>query len=248
MHPPASVSARPGPPARGAQALLIDGLGTLVSLAPPAPALRHELAERFGVEVSEEEAARALGAEIAFYRAHMALGRDGDAVAKLRRRCAEVLRDALPPSQRLAGLELAPVTEALLAALRFEAYPDARPALIRARQAGAGGVRIIVVSNWDVSLQEVLERVGLAPLLDGVVTSAAVGAAKPSPEIFRHALGLAGVAAGDAVHVGDTLDEDVRGAQACGIRAVLVRRDGGAAAPGDGDVMTIAGLAELRWP
>ena len=57
-------------------ALLIDGLGTLVSLAPPAPALRRELEGRFGIEVSEDEARRALGAEIAFYRAHMGLGRD----------------------------------------------------------------------------------------------------------------------------------------------------------------------------
>ncbi len=236
-------------------ALLIDGLGTLVSLAPPAPALRDELAARFDLDVSAEQAGRALGAEIAFYRAHMALGRDADGLAALRRRCAEVLRDALPPSERLAALDIAEVTDALLAALRFEAYGDARPALIRARQAG---MRIVVVSNWDVSLAEVLERVGLAPLLDAVVTSAAVGAAKPSPEIFTHALAIAGVAAADAVHVGDTVDEDVRGAQACGIRAVLVRRDADAAplgsatasaGPGaDGEVTTITSLDELKWP
>jgi putative hydrolase of the HAD superfamily len=239
------------------RALLIDGLGTLVSLAPPAPALRDELTVRFGIEVSEEEAGRALGAEIAFYRAHMALGRDEDGLAALRRRCAEVLREALPPSRRLAGLDISAVTETLLAALRFEAYPDARPALIRVRRAAAGGVRIVVVSNWDVSLADVLQRVGLAPLLDAVVTSAAVGAAKPSPVIFTHALELAGVAAGDAVHVGDALDEDVRGAQASGIRAVLVRRDMDAARIGsaaasltapDGEVTVIAGLDELDWP
>jgi HAD superfamily hydrolase (TIGR01509 family) len=226
-------------------ALLIDGLGTLVSLAPPAPALSHQLAVRFGIEVSEEEAGRALGAEITFYRAHMGLGRDRDSLSALRRRCAEVMREALPPSGRLAALSVEALTDALLSALRFDAYPDARPALIRARQAGA---RIIVVSNWDVSLADVLERVGLAPLVDGVVTSAAVGAAKPAPAIFAHALGLAGVTAEHALHVGDSLDEDVRGALACGIRAVLVRRGADAAASIAGDVTTIAGLAELDWP
>lgn len=230
------------------QALLIDGLGTLVSLAPPAPALSLQLSARFGIEVSEQEAGRALGAEITFYRAHMGLGRDRDSLSALRRRCAEVMRQALPPSERLAALSVEALTDTLLSALRFDAYPDARPALIRARQAGAGGVRIIVVSNWDVSLADVLERVGLAPLVDGVVTSAAVGAAKPAPAIFAHALGLAGVTAEHAVHVGDSLDEDVRGALACGIRAVLVRRGADAATSVAGEVTTIAGLAELDWP
>jgi HAD superfamily hydrolase (TIGR01549 family) len=228
------------------RALLIDGLGTLVSLAPPAPALRRELAERVGVEVSEEEAATALAAEIAFYRAHMGHGRDLDSLTELRVRCAEVLRDALPPSERLTSLDIALITEMLLAALRFEAYADARPALLRARQAGA---RVIVVSNWDVSLAEVLERVGLAPLVDGVVTSAGLGAAKPAPGIFAHALALAGVPADASLHVGDSLQEDVRGAEACGIRAVWLRRDEPRAAAGgqEGARRTIAGLAELDW-
>jgi HAD superfamily hydrolase (TIGR01549 family) len=228
-------------------ALLIDGLGTLVSLAPPVPALRRELANRFGIEVSEDEAGRALAAEIAFYRAHMALGRDLDSLAALRRRCAEVLREALPASDRLDAIDVEALTEALLGALRFDAYPDARPALLRARAAGA---RIVVVSNWDVSLAEVLERVGLAPLLDGVVTSAAVGAAKPQRAIFAYALALAGVAAdrgGRVRHVGDTLDEDVWGASACGIPAVLLRRDAESAPPPPPGVATIGGLDELDW-
>ncbi len=233
------------------RALLIDGLGTLVSLAPPAPALRRALAARFAIEVSEEQAERALGAEIAFYRAHMGLGRDLDSLAALRRRCAEVMRGALPPSDRLAALDLGALTDALLSALRFDAYPDARPALVRARRAGA---RIVVVSNWDVSLAEVLERVGLAPLVDAVITSAAVGAAKPAPEIFTHALAVAGVAAEHARHVGDSLEEDVRGAAASGIDAVLLRRDEkpvppapGGAVSSDG-VAAIGSLLELDWP
>ena len=245
MHdaPPPSAGSRG--PARALAALLIDGLGTLVSLAPPAPALRRELAERFGVEVSEAQAGTALGAEIAFYRAHMGLGRDAESLRALRHRCAEVLRAALPPSERLAALDDRGGHRGAAGALRFEAYADARPALVRARQSGA---RIVVVSNWDVSLHEVLERVGLAPLVDGVVTSAAVGAAKPAVAIFAHALGLAGVAPERAIHVGDSLDEDVRGAAACGIRPVLLRRDGRSGAPDPAGVVTITGLAQLDWP
>ena len=227
------------PPRR---ALFIDGLGTLVSLQPPAPLLRRELALRYGVDVSEEQVARALAAEIAFYRAHMGEGRDADSLAALRRRCAETLLRALPDRDGLAGHGIRSLTDALLSALRFEPFADARPALVRARSRGA---RVVVVSNWDVSLLEVLELAGLAPLLDGVVTSAAAGAAKPAPAIFRHALALADVVPGEALHVGDSMTEDVRGARACGIRAVLLARAGDGAPP---DVETIAGLDELDWP
>jgi putative hydrolase of the HAD superfamily len=224
------------------RALLVDGLGTLVALQPPAPALRRELALRYGVQVSEPEAARALAAEIAFYRAHMGDGRDADSLAALRRRCAAVLLDALPQRDRLAAHGIESMTDTLLRSLRFEAYADARDALVRVRTRGA---RVIVVSNWDVSLLEVLELVGLTPLLDGVVTSAAVGAAKPAPAIFRHALALAGVGADRALHVGDSLGEDLKGARACGIAAVLVSRSGDHAPAG---VATVSGLQQLDWP
>ncbi|MGH2876966.1 MAG: HAD-IA family hydrolase, partial [Solirubrobacteraceae bacterium] len=134
----------------------------------------------------------------------------------------------------------AEVTAALLAALRFDAYADARPALLAARESGR---RIVAVSNWDVSLSEVLELAGLAPLLDAVVTSAAVGAAKPAPAIFRHALALAGTVPERALHVGDSLAEDVEGARASGIEAVLLVRDRPPDAPPG--VRVITSLAQL---
>ena len=112
----------------------------------------------------------------------------------------------------------------LVAAIRFQPYPDAPPALdgLRAR-----GLRLLCVSNWDVSLAEVLERCGLRTALDGVVCSAAAGARKPDPRIFAAALGEAGCEAGEALHVGDTPEEDVAGAEAAGIRALLLDREGG---------------------
>ncbi len=229
----------------GGRALLLDALGTLVTLRPPAPALVRELELRFGVVVSEAQAGRALEAEIACYRAHMALGRDADGLRALRRRCAEALRDALPASARGALRDLDALTAALLSALRFEAFPDARPALLRARDAG---LRVVAVSNWDVSLPEVLELVGLAPLLDAVLTSAAVGAAKPAPAIFRYALELAGAPADGALHVGDSLVEDVLGARRCGIDAVLLSRSGEAPPASVPTISTLAMLEPVAGP
>lgn len=218
-------------------------MGTLVGLDDPVAALQEQLAG-LGVAVSATEASAGLAAEIAHYRRHMLTGSDRPRLSTLRAQCAGVLRDALPAGAH--GLDIETMTAVLLDALRFTAFTDARPALIAARLRGA---RIVVVSNWDASLPEVLERTGLAPLLDAVVTSAAVGFAKPAPEIFTHALGVAGIAAQDAVHVGDSLAEDVAGARACGITPVLVRRDGGSPAP-PADVATVSRLTELDalWP
>jgi putative hydrolase of the HAD superfamily len=84
------------------------------------------------------------------------------------------------------------------------------------------------VSNWDVSLPEVLARCGLEGALDGIVTSAEVGSRKPDPAIFTPALRLAGCSAAEAVYVGDTPAEDVEGARAAGIPALLIDRGGGA--------------------
>jgi putative hydrolase of the HAD superfamily len=226
---------------RPRRALLIDAMGTLVRLEAPAPRLRSELRARFGVAVSETQAAAALRAEIAFYRAHMGEGRDAETLHELRLRCAAVLGGALPGGG--GGLGRQELLQVLLASLRFIAFDDARDALIAVR---ARGARIVAVSNWDVSVLEVLEQTGLSPLLDGAVSSAAIGAAKPSPAVFEHALGLAGARAADALVVGDSPSEDVAGALAAGIEPVLLDRAGVAARVAG--VRTIARLHELDWP
>jgi putative hydrolase of the HAD superfamily len=224
--------------------ILLDALGTLVALEPPAPRLQTELAERFGLAVSEAQAASAIAAEIAYYRAHLDQGRDVDSLRALRTRCAEVLRGALPGA---AGIEPERMVQALLASLHFVAFPDVRPALAAAR---ARGQRLVVASNWDVSLHDVLRALDVEPLLDAILTSAEVGARKPAPAIFERALELVGARADQAIHVGDSLDEDVAGARAAGIEPVLIRRDGADPLPracGDPGphVRMISSLSEL---
>ena len=229
---------------RGPRAVLLDALGTLVELEPPAPRLRAQLADRFGVEVSLEAAVAAISAEIEYYRAHLQDGRDEESLAELRLRCARVLLETLPADARSrlpGGKEL---VEALLASLRFDPFADALRALPRLR---AEGTRLVVVSNWDVSLHEVLQRTGIATSVDAIVTSAEAGARKPDAAIFERALELAGATAAEAIHVGDSPDEDVAGALAVGIEPVLIDRAGagsrsGAPAPG---VRAISTLDEL---
>ena len=216
-------------------------MGTLLRFAPPGPLLQMQLRERLGADPGAEAAEAAIRAEIAYYRAHLDEGRDAASLADLRRRCAEAMRPALPPPASAAPVAL--LTQALLGALRFSAYPDAAPALRRLR---AAGVRLVVVSNWDASLHERLAETGLQELLDGAVASAQAGSAKPAPEIFARALALAGVAAHGAWHVGDSVEADVAGAHAAGITPVLLDRSGAGGGPdGVAVIRTLADLAPL---
>jgi putative hydrolase of the HAD superfamily len=214
-------------------AVLLDALGTLIELETPWPHLVEELGAR-GVVVSEEAARAAMLAEMAYYRAHHDEASSWAGLKDLRRRCAAVVQQHLD-----TALPLGDVQDALLAAIRFHAYPEVPAALGRLRTAGA---RLAVVSNWDVSLHDVLERTQLRALVDAVVISAELGAAKPDPAIFRAALDRLGASAADAMHVGDSVEHDVEGARAAGLRAVLVARNG--AVPPDG-VPVVASLDGL---
>jgi HAD superfamily hydrolase (TIGR01549 family) len=203
-------------------AVLLDGMGTLVRLVPPVPALAA------GLGVDQEVAERAFAAEVAYYLEHQLEGSGPQELEDLRRRCAAVVAE-------VAGTDEGRAYDALMGSLRFEAYEDAGPALGELR---AMGLRVVVVSNWDASLPQVLADVGLAPVLDGIVVSAVVGAAKPDPRIFQAALARAGCDADGALHVGDSAEHDLRGAGAAGIRAVLLDRSGSVRG-------SIASLAEL---
>jgi putative hydrolase of the HAD superfamily len=200
--------------------VLLDALGTLVELEPPWPLLAAEL----GVDVDDAE--RAMRAEMRYYRDHSHEGRDAESLADLRRRCAEIV-------SRELGRDVTP--DQLMAAIRFRAYPDAAPALAELRGLN---LRLVCVSNWDVSLPSVLDGCGLADALDAVVTSAAVGARKPDPAIFAAALTVAGCDAGEALHVGDTVAEDLEGGRAAGVRALLIDRHGG------GDIESLAAIRQ----
>jgi putative hydrolase of the HAD superfamily len=228
---------------RRPKAVTFDALGTLVALEPPGPPLRRGLQEHAGVEISSAQAEVALAAEISYYRAHLDEGRDRESLAGLRRRCAETLREALPASAQ--AIEIDSLEAILLDALRFSAFADAREAIEAVRRLPA---RVLVVSNWDVSLEDVLLRLRLAPLLDGVITSASAGARKPSEAIFARALELAGVAPERAVHVGDSVEEDVAGARRAGIEPILLSRDGRTGTPDTRTISSLSELAEALWP
>ena len=107
--------------------------------------------------------------------------------------------------------------------IHFRPYPESERVLEELRELGLG---MYVVSNWDVLLEEVLEKAGWANYFDGIVASAVVGSEKPDPGIFEEALRVSGARREKVVHVGNDPVADVKGATACGIDAVFVNRSG----------------------
>ena len=102
----------------------------------------------------------------------------------------------------------------------FELYEDALPVLEELR---TSELKIGLVSNGIRDLSEFVAHHAL--VVDAVVDSRSHGRVKPHPTIFQAALDVLGVAARDAAMVGDSLAEDVEGARALGMRAILIDRD-----------------------
>jgi HAD superfamily hydrolase (TIGR01549 family) len=105
--------------------------------------------------------------------------------------------------------------------VHFELYDDAVPALEDMR---SRGLKIGLLSNSSRNLEDFVVHHGLAA--DAVLTSGAHGKAKPHESIFLALLEALEVEPPHAVMVGDTLHDDVEGALAVGMQAVLLDRDG----------------------
>jgi putative hydrolase of the HAD superfamily len=103
------------------------------------------------------------------------------------------------------------------------------------------GLRLGIVSNSDGRVEQALAEAGLREYFDVVIDSSLAGIEKPDPAIFLAALDALGVAADEALYVGDLYEVDVVGARAAGIEAVLLM------APGSTDrrCRTTSSIAEL---
>ena len=204
------------------RALLIDFRGTLAVESPSRAAIYAAVAGRHGIVVGEEP-----------MRALMA-----DAAAALPLEVGRAYRFSDPWFEAYlervfgGGLGLSadarrPLADELLARFSDPAtFLVAEGAVELLGAARRRGLRTAVVSNWSERLPDLLAGLGLARLFDCVLASAVERVEKPDPEIFQRALERLAVPAGRAVHAGDRLDNDVGGARAAGIRAVLVDPSG----------------------
>jgi len=185
-------------------AVVLDAYGTLMTLLDPVPRLVEVLAAH-GVERSPEQVLAGVRAEIAHYGPHASEGHDEESLARLQHDCAGVFLGAVE-SDLDAG-EFAPV---YVGALRFEVLPGVVASLDRLR---ALGLELAVVANWDLTLHERLEQLGLRRYFSTVVHAAR----KPAPDGLLLALDELGVDPARALYVGDS-DADEQAARAAGMQ------------------------------
>jgi HAD superfamily hydrolase (TIGR01549 family) len=103
----------------------------------------------------------------------------------------------------------------------FDLYDDVVPVLDELRRRG---LKIGLVSNGARNIDEFVAHHDLP--IDAAVGSRTHGKVKPDPSIFLAALERLGVGPEETVMVGDTLADDIEGARAVGIRAILIDREG----------------------
>lgn len=206
--------------------VFFDLYNTLVRFDPPREQVQVRVCAEFGITVDPQEICRAYQAADEFMvkenaRRSLATRSEEDTHRFWSEYECILLRGA--------GSETAPET-ALQVFLRvrqlggrFALFDDVLAALSALK---ARGVKLGVISNLHRDLGQLSSRLGMAEYFDFYVTSQEVGAEKPDPKVFLAGLQKAQARPEEAIHVGDQYHSDVVGAQAAGIRAILVDREG----------------------
>ncbi len=209
-------------PLREIDTLFLDAGGTLITM--DFALISRELAA-LGAPCSPELIARAEAAARPVVSRAIARGGSTEGRDTFTGYVELVLRRALPelaaPKREELATALVPRVRKPGRALELWSVvlPGVPEALVKLR---AAGLRLVVVSNADGTVEEGLTRGGLRPLLDAVIDSHVVGFEKPDPRIFTHALGLYGSDPARTLHVGDFYAADIAGARAAGVHAVLL--------------------------
>jgi REG-2-like HAD superfamily hydrolase len=120
----------------------------------------------------------------------------------------------------------------------FRAFDDSAPAIAALQKAG---VRLAVISNWDITLERTLADAGLREPFEFALASAPFGAEKPHPTIFQEALRRLDLPPEAVLHVGDDYEADYRGAQGAGLHALHLDR---ASEPGPHRIQSLTEIAE----
>jgi HAD superfamily hydrolase (TIGR01549 family) len=190
------------------------------TLARPGPDLGPEgyraLGLRYGLDLDPGRYDEARRAAVAALERHPELDHDEEIWVLFTERIMQGMGGR--GDTRGAATEM---TAAWSQAEHFELYDDALPTLELLRRSG---LKLGLLSNTARHLPSFASHHGLEA--DALLTSHAHGKEKPHASIFERILGLLDVGAGEAAMIGDTLEDDIRGAEAVGMRAVLIDRSG----------------------
>ncbi|HTR33912.1 MAG TPA: HAD family hydrolase [Gaiellaceae bacterium] len=190
------------------------------TIAKPGPDLGPEgyrrLGERHGLVLDAARYDEARRAAFVDLKRHPELDHDEEIWVRFTERIIEGMGGV--GDTYAAAFEM---ERAWMNAHHFDVYEDVPPVLDALRRRG---VKVGLLSNSARDLGEFVAHHGLE--VDAVLTSRDHGKTKPHAAIFRRILELLGVEPGEALMVGDSVEDDVDGALAVGMRAVLVDREG----------------------
>lgn len=229
-------------PAEPVEAVFFDLYGTLAYWARSLETTVRQVADRYGVEL--DWSAYGAARERLDQSHESCLPTDGLMVILQRH------LDAYQDFLRALGVrehtdqmawEVLQHSHALFSCTDMALCDDVLPSLRRLQERG---LILAVVSNFHTPLDNILEELGIRGFFTAVIAShdQRVQAAKPDPAIFRPALAACGAAPERTIYVGDSFRFDVLGAQAAGIRPVLIVREGPAP---DWDGHVVRSLLEL---
>ena len=211
----AGVRAGDDPPLR---AVLFD---VDFTIAKPGPLLGPQgyrsAGERYGLALDPAKYAEARAAALVDLHHHPELDHDEEIWVRF---TEDIIRGmgGDGPDVREIALE---ITRGWLHSENFELYEDALPVLEELR---GHDLKIALVSNTSRDLDAFIRHFDID--VDAWISSGAHGKVKPSPTIFRAVLELLEVEPPSAVMVGDSVEDDVEGARALGMRAFLLDREG----------------------
>ncbi|MDX1950714.1 MAG: HAD-IA family hydrolase [Verrucomicrobiota bacterium] len=195
----------------GIEAITFDAGGTLIEPFPSVGAVYSAVAQQFGISAAPAQLDQG-------FRAAWKGKQDfAYSIPEWKTVVEATFQQTGPITPELFEM----IYNAFKAPEVWKIFPDVFPTLKNLR---SRGFRLAVISNWDERLAPLLGDLHLDGYFEAIIVSRDVGHQKPSPEIFHHALSLLKVDPECALHIGDSLREDVTGAAQVGMRAVWINR------------------------
>jgi dihydrofolate synthase/folylpolyglutamate synthase len=197
----------------GIRAVTFDVGGTLIEPWPSVGRVYAEVAARHGVKV----AAEALDRQFALaWAARKDFRYSVSDWSKLVQQTFAGLV-ARPPDANLFGA----LYRHFASAAPWRIFDDVTPCL---RELKRRGLKLGIISNWDNRLRPLLRELQLDSYFDSIIISGEAGSQKPDPRIFQAAAAQLNAPPEAILHIGDSSSEDVAGARAAGLQALLLTR------------------------
>ena len=224
------------------QWVVFDAVGTLIFATPGVAAAYHEIGQRHGSQLSQTDVSERFRSAIRNSETLDLHGGGSDITSeeieetRWRRIVSEVLPDVISPDVCFEDL-----FRHFGESSSWACFDDVE---VTIGNLTSGGLQLAMASNFDARLHSVCDGLSEMASVSHRVVSSEVGFRKPSRSFYDALLSQIGASPDEVLMVGDDLANDVRGAEAAGIQAILIDR--AASSEIAADVTTVKSLLELE--